>query len=190
MESKAADIKLLQGYEDRVKRGLSSLLDAAEALAIIREQKLYLCVERSWKGYCRSRLGITGSYAETIIRYGRIAKELPSPRPSTVAQMAELASIESKATRAMVWREAVKEANQNRPRTEAKRLPNGPEVAKVRVDVTGHSRGRTLRASSLSRVWFVRDVEVMADRIIEHYSDAEIQHLVSALVGRVMRKAA
>ncbi len=62
----------LQQEEEIVQRGLDSFMKAGEALARIKNQKLYKDQYRTYEEYCRQRWGFTPQYANRLIAASKL----------------------------------------------------------------------------------------------------------------------
>lgn len=120
----AAQIALVS-CEQRIERGLKTFIDVGQALAEIRDSRLYRGTHETFEAYLEQRWQMSRSYAHRMIAAAEIAlpignTELPAVR--TESQARELAKV-PEPERAEVWRETVE-------RTEGK-----PTAAAIRETV-------------------------------------------------------
>jgi hypothetical protein len=100
----------LTGLEHRVKKGLETFIDTAEALLEIRDRKLYRAKYCSFEQYCRERWNMTARRARQICAASDVVHELQgnncSTLPATESQARPLTTL-PKEQRAEAWQEAV-----------------------------------------------------------------------------------
>lgn len=130
--------KKLAELETTIESGLQSFIEVGNALAAIRDRKLYTDVHETFEGYCKSRWGFAKSHAYRLIDSAKVVKNLspmgdiPPPTNERVAR--ELAEIEDENKQADVWSKAVETAPKDKsgqPKITA------AHVAKVRDEVLG-----------------------------------------------------
>lgn len=81
--------------ESRVERWFQVSLDAGEALAVIRDKRLYRATHDRWVDYCKERWGKDGSYCDRLVKAWEVAKTLPiGSRPSNEAQARALRAVD------------------------------------------------------------------------------------------------
>lgn len=131
-EMEARDFKELDGV---VIRGLTSVLEAAQALEEIRDRRLYRTEFPTFEVYCQRRLDLTRQYANRLIRAGQVRREMETfvskdgldiDLPSREAILYELARIEGPQAKVEVYLEAVNDVGGGEPQSaDVKRLVDG-----------------------------------------------------------------
>jgi hypothetical protein len=102
----------LRAYEATIEEGLSSFIRVGNALAAIRDGRLYRTTHETFEDYCRSRWKFGRQRAYSLIDAASIAVEmfeLSDTPPMVESHAAELANA-PKEQRATVWKEAVESA--------------------------------------------------------------------------------
>lgn len=114
-------IKLSKEEADRfrdlnrvVSKAAKSFVDAGIALHEIRSRKLYREKHRTFENYCQSVHSISRQYANSLIRAGKVTKELETivsknglPLPNNEAQVRELVKVTDSAQRAEIYKDAL-----------------------------------------------------------------------------------
>lgn len=105
----------LEQHEAVIERGLQTFVEVGNALAAIRDGKLYREEFGTFEDYCRDRWGFTYEYARLTMRAARVVTNLEeNPTivgflPATESQARPLTRLEPDA-QAAAWREAVETA--------------------------------------------------------------------------------
>lgn len=73
-----AEAEVLASAELVIKQGMSSFLDVGDALAQIREDRLYRATHRTFEAYCIDRFGVSSSRARQLILAAGRAGDLES----------------------------------------------------------------------------------------------------------------
>ena len=97
----------LQALEQVVSSGLAKFIEVGNALARIREARLYRASHATFEEYCRERWHLDKRYANRIIQASEVAANLGpiGPVPTNEAQVRPLASLPP-AQQREVWTEA------------------------------------------------------------------------------------
>lgn len=104
-----SEIEQLLSCETVIQRNLAGFVEAGEAMAIIRDGRLYRGSHRTFEDYCKERWGIRRDYANKMIAASGVVADLDtmvSILPATERQARALAEA-PEAERAAVWQEAV-----------------------------------------------------------------------------------
>ena len=126
----AAEADYLAECEDTIAAGFETFMTVGNALAAIRENKLYRASHGTFETYCAARWGITDRRARQLIDAAAIGTTVPV---SNEAQARELARV-PEPQRADVW-QAANEATGGKPTAAAIRAatrtnsPTGPDTA-------------------------------------------------------------
>jgi hypothetical protein len=113
--------------------GLRSFTEVGEALAWIRDGRLYLLAGyKTFADYCERRWDMGKSHAYRLINAAEVvAALLPGSEPPNEAQARELARIPDPEDRAAAWQEAVQETG-GKPTAAAVRDKAAPRAARPR----------------------------------------------------------
>jgi hypothetical protein len=106
----AADLARCEGV---IARGLQTFIEVGEALAEIREKRLYRATFGTFEDYCREKWGIGASRARQIIGAAAVAGTLTSVTavtPANEAQLRPLAGLTPEQQRA-AWQRAVEDSD-------------------------------------------------------------------------------
>lgn len=74
----------LTACEARIEKGRASFLDVADALAEIRDNRLYREGYATFEAYCRERWGFSRVYAHNVIKSAQAVRALPEDVLTTV----------------------------------------------------------------------------------------------------------
>lgn len=124
----AAQVALVS-CEQRIGRGLKTFIDVGQALAEIRDSRLYKGTHDTFEDYCRERWGFSRQRAQQFTAAAELASTIVVtglPSPTNEGQARALAAV-PEPERAEVWREAVE-------RTDGK--PTAKVVAEVAKERT------------------------------------------------------
>lgn len=108
-----AALVTLADCEQRIERGLRSFVDIGQALAEIRDGRLYKGTHESFEAYCHERWDIGRDYADRMIAGASVVLTIVSnglPAPTKESQARALVAV-PEAQRADVWRKAVERTN-------------------------------------------------------------------------------
>lgn len=83
------EVEVLASAEDTIQRGLTSFLDVGDALAQIRDDRLYRSEHRTFEEYCNSRWGFAASRARQLIAAAELATDLQSVTDVTLTNEAQ-----------------------------------------------------------------------------------------------------
>lgn len=104
----AAQVALVS-CEQRIERGLKTFIDVGQALAEIRDSRLYKGTHDTFEDYCRERWGFSRQRAQQFTAAAELATTMVDtglPEPTNERQTRALAAV-PEPERAEVWREAV-----------------------------------------------------------------------------------
>lgn len=104
----AAQVALVS-CEQRIERGLKTFIDVGQALAEIRDSRLYKGTHDTFEDYCRERWGFSDRRAAQFIEAASVIPKILGtglPAPAVESQARALAKV-PEPERAEVWREAV-----------------------------------------------------------------------------------
>lgn len=121
--TRAEEIALVD-CEGRIERGLKTFIEVGQALAAIRDSRLYRAEHESFEAYCTERWGFTRIRAHQLASAADLALTMVNSglqEPDNERQVRELAKV-PEPERADVWRETVE-------RTEGK--PTAAAVAET-----------------------------------------------------------
>jgi hypothetical protein len=98
----------LERFEEIIGRGRQSFIEVGEALAQIRDKKLYLERYGTFQEYCERRWSFKKTYVYDLIAAGEKALELPeSERPKTERSMRKVLKIRRTSAMAEEYQESV-----------------------------------------------------------------------------------
>lgn len=103
--------------EKVIKRGLSNFIEVGEALAEVRDSKLYRIEHDTFENYCRKKWGMTRQNASLLIGASKVTAELSSTldsAPTSVRQATPLTKLETPEQQREAWTTAV-EASDGKP---------------------------------------------------------------------------
>jgi hypothetical protein len=154
----AAQRQELEALEQTIERGLATFIEVGQALAEIRESRLYRAGFDTFEDYCRERWGMERAHAYRQIEAAQVAAVL-SPNgdiPANEAQARELARLKDEPEKlAEAWEEAssngaptagkVHEAVQK----VARPTPEGDKLARLDAAVTEAERARDVARKRL-----------------------------------------
>lgn len=107
-----AETDLLAQCELTIERGLASFLEVGQALADVRDNRLYRAFP-TFEAYCAGRWGISRPRAYELMTAAAVVSGMPDievPLPANARQAVELAKV-PEADRAEVWTAAVENTN-------------------------------------------------------------------------------
>jgi hypothetical protein len=186
-----SESQLLSDLEGTIERGQRTFIEVGNALAIIRDQKLYRNDYETFDAYLTARWQFTRSYAGRIIEAARVAEMLPiGNKPETESQARELSKVPAE-KRVEVMQAAQDLAkSENRPvrakDIQAVSQPTLPsDDAATTPSVTQPNTARV--APSFTLRHFREDVSGLVDLAIEVLSDADLA-MVQTDLDVLMRK--
>lgn len=103
----AAQVALIS-CEQRIERGLKTFIDVGQALAEIRDSRLYKGAHDTFEAYLEQRWNMSRSYAHRMIAAAEVVLPIGNtdlPSPTNEGQARALAAV-PEPERAEVWREA------------------------------------------------------------------------------------
>jgi hypothetical protein len=110
MSLTSVEAATLASFEAVIKQGLDSFVEVGNALAAIRDSRLYRDEFATFEEYCREKWSFSKQYAHRLMNASEIVQSLPesSPgaTPTSEKQVRHLAQV-PKEERAAVWQEAV-----------------------------------------------------------------------------------
>lgn len=100
------EVERLQELEQVIDSGLESFVEVGEALATVRDEKLYRAEHRTFEAYCKDRWGFSRDYGYKLIAGSKAAKNVDHGIQKPNARQArELAKAPSE-KQAEVWKKA------------------------------------------------------------------------------------
>lgn len=108
-----AALVALTDCEQRIERGLKTFIDVGQALAEIRDSRLYKGTHGTFEDYCRDRWKMSDGRARQFMIAAETATNVAVeglPAPTNEGQARALAAV-PEPERAEVWREAVERTN-------------------------------------------------------------------------------
>jgi len=115
--------------EATIKAGLATFIDVGNALARIRDGKLYRVGFKTFEAYCADKWGMSRSYAHRLMDASESAALLPiGNKPTAPSQVRPLAGLEPEEQRD-VWMSATEKAEEGSRRVTAKDV----EMAKAEI---------------------------------------------------------
>ncbi len=123
------DTRALATLEDTIQKGLGTFVEVGNALAEIRERKLYRGTHKTFEDYCRERWDMSADFARKRIRASQTVAALKSNTivsvlPATESQVRPLTTIPMEKV-GEVWQQVIDEApkgKDGRPRITAKQV--------------------------------------------------------------------
>lgn len=107
-----AALVTLADCELRIERGLKTFIDVGQALAEIRDSRLYKGTHGTFEDYCAERWNMSRPRAYELISAAEVVSGMPDTAPpvTNARQAAALAAV-PEPERAEVWRETVERTN-------------------------------------------------------------------------------
>lgn len=108
-----AALVTLADCELRIERGLKSFIDVGQALAEIRDSRLYRATHATFEDYCAERWNLKRQRAYELMTAAALVSEFSDtdlPAPAKESHAAALAAV-PEPERADVWRETVERTN-------------------------------------------------------------------------------
>jgi hypothetical protein len=101
----------LQQYEAVIEKGLQTFYEVGQALAFIREKKLYRAEYKTFEDYCRERWGIQRNYANKLIAASEVVQNIGMGTivPNSESQARPLSTLDPE-TQREAWDELVKQS--------------------------------------------------------------------------------
>lgn len=109
MSEAALAVSTLADHEAVIERGLATFVEVGEALAAIRDQRLYRDTHGTFEDYCRDRWGFNRKRAAQMIEAAEVVSTMVDtdlPAPQNERQARALAAV-PEPDRAEVWRETL-----------------------------------------------------------------------------------
>ena len=118
--------KSLTQHEATIERGLRDFVEVGNALAAIREDKLYRATHKTFEAYCRERWDLSKTHCNRLIGASQVMERLApiGVIPTTESQIRPLTTIELDQV-GDVWQECVERAEKGedgKPRITAKHV--------------------------------------------------------------------
>lgn len=103
-----AEADELVRHESAIERGARTFIEVGNALAAIRDKRLYRGPYQTFEDYCRARWGMGRRYANRIVEAAEVAERLGphGPKPTMEAQIRPLTQLKPEQQRE-VWDKAV-----------------------------------------------------------------------------------
>lgn len=154
----------LHGLEVRVSAGLRTFLDVGQALAEIRDRRLYAEHHDTFESYCRERWGMSKTHANRLIASAATMEMLDGveARPSNEAQVRPLTLLPAD-QQAAAWERAV-EAAGGPSRVTAAAVGRVVDEMLASGGATVHVRRPTTVVRFVDRDRLVKDLEAWCAR--------------------------
>ena len=133
------ELSSLSAYEGVIRRGLELFVEVGNALARIRDARLYRAEFATFEDYCQTRWSLSRRHVNRLIAANDVVEDLGpmGPKPETERQTRPLVAV-PKEERAEVWQEVVAtapvDAKTSKPKITAKHVEKVVEQAKKMVD--------------------------------------------------------
>lgn len=102
-----------QSLEKVIGRGLDTFVEVGNALAEIRDRRLYRCEHKTFEAYCREKWKIGRVQAHRLIKASEVIEMLPAGnKPKTERQVRPLTKLSAE-KRPEAWQRAVERAGGN-----------------------------------------------------------------------------
>lgn len=130
------EVRRLRECEEIIQRGINTFYEVGNALAEVRESRLYRISYATFEQYCRERWQMSKTHANRLIDSSDVIANLTpiGVTPANESQARELVSLEPDVQRA-VWQIAVKTAPKNSQGEPALTAAHIKSVAEVLTDV-------------------------------------------------------
>lgn len=106
--------KQLRRLEATIQKGAQAFVEVGQALATIRDERLYRESHKTFEAYCQERWSFTRQNASLLIKAAEVDANLSSsvdiPKPSSVRQSVELAKLPDEEQPA-AWQEVLNETD-------------------------------------------------------------------------------
>ena len=138
-ELSADELSTLSVYEGVIRQGLESFVEVGNALARIRDARLYRAEFATFEDYCQTRWSLSRRHVNRLIAANDVVEDLGpmGPKPETERQTRPLVAV-PKEERAEVWQEVVAtapvDAKTSKPKITAKHVEKVVEQSKKMVD--------------------------------------------------------
>ncbi len=109
-----AESKRLIALESVISKGISSFIEVGNALAEVRDSKLYKSEHKTFEDYCREKWGMSKAYSYRFISSAETASNL-SPmgdKPTSERQVRPLTKLDSPAQQQKAWTRATEIAKE------------------------------------------------------------------------------
>jgi hypothetical protein len=185
----------LARHEQVISGGLQTFVQVGQALAEIRDRRLYRANYRTFEDYCRRRWSFTRQRAHQLIEAAAVVEDVSTVvdvLPANEAQARELTALKDPEERQEAWREAtsgskgkpvtaaavknaVADVRRAKRRTPGEREPPGAVITSkaAQEEVEGVSPPRRPDYCILTR-----DLEASARALVEFYDAEELQLLL------------
>ena len=177
-----------------IERGLKTFIEVGDALALIREERLYRDTHATFEEYCRGRWDFDSSRARQLISAAKTVTLVTvggQPAPASERVVRELRRAGDMAPE--VWAETVKEHG---PAATAKQaclvrdrvLAEAPDRPELRLVSNDPAHAGAARDSASRRIVSNIERATMLLRTAQHLSDEELQEIRVAFaeLGRVL----
>ena len=183
----------LTDHEATIERGLKTFVDVGNALAAIRDGKLYKADHATFEDYCKVRWGWARNYANKMIAAAEATRSLGTnvPAPATESQARPLTKLPPD-EQAEAWEEVVEEAEATGEKITAKKVE---QVVAKRVKKQPTKRSvmlaerEMLRTNTCTLTFNLNDVEATAQLIAHNCDEGYLAALVDSLCSHINRKA-
>lgn len=133
-------LRSIEELEEIIGRGLETFVEVGDALAQVRDGKLYLTFAPTFEAYCSERWGLSRKRAYDLIGAAETVAELSpigdTPMPANEAQARELRPLKGKPESAAEAMRKANEATDGKPTAKAIADAVKDEVAKQQAEQT------------------------------------------------------
>ena len=140
-ELSADELSTLSVYEGVIRQGLELFVEVGNALARIRDARLYRAEFATFEDYCRTKWSLSKTHVNRLVQASEIVDDVTpiGVKPATESQARPLASV-PKQDRAEVWQQVVTtapvDAKTSKPKITAKHVEKVVEQVKKTVDTS------------------------------------------------------
>jgi len=158
--------------EKVIERGLDTFVEVGNALAEIRDRRLYRCEHKTFEDYCRDKWNIGRTYAHRLMAAAETVEMLPvGNKPTSERQVRALAKLPAE-KRPEAWQRAIERADG--------RQPTALEVEAVVEEVATPPAGRpVVKIDAAERIWAVAKGHL--DKIIDE--DVSVIRVMDAVAA-------
>lgn len=151
LASDAVDARLSE-LETVIDRGRKSFIEVGQALAEIRESRLYRKTHTSFDDYCRERWGFSRQRSYQLIEAANVVEGMSThvdrPMPVNEGQVRQLARIDDADTRKAVWETVVVRDGENATAKDVKAVVDAViEARPVSLDTARQHRDEERRTA-------------------------------------------
>ena len=107
----STELATLASYETVIEQGLESFVEVGNALAAIRDRRLYRAEFSTFEAYCQDKWSLTRRHVNRLVAAAEVTEDVGpmGPKPTSERQSRPLKQV-PKEQRAEVWQDAVESA--------------------------------------------------------------------------------